>query len=112
PDAALELDMVVDLMVNEYPGMVIRLESHTDSRADDDYNMGLSNRRAKSTYDYLIENGVDASRITKYEGFGESQMVAIELPDGKTKKCTNDVRCSEDEHQLNRRTEFIIIKMK
>ena len=112
PDAALELDKVIDLMVNEYPGMVIRLESHTDSRADDDYNMGLSNRRAKSTYDYLIENGVDASRITKYEGFGESQMVAIELPDGKTKKCTNDVRCSEDEHQLNRRTEFIIIKMK
>ena len=112
PDAAVELDKVVDLMVNKYTGMVIRLESHTDNRADDDYNMKLSQRRAKSTYDYLIENGVDESRITKYEGFGESQMVEIQLPDGTTKKCVNGVRCTEDEHQLNRRTEFIIIKMK
>jgi len=112
PDAAIELDKVVDLMVNQYPGMVIRLESHTDSRAPDAYNLDLSNRRAKSTYDYLITNGVDASRITEYEGFGESQMVEIELEDGATKKCVNDVKCNEDEHQLNRRTEFIIIKMK
>jgi len=102
PDAAIELDKVVTLM-NKYPGMVIRLESHTDSRADDDYNIALSNRRAKSTYEYIVSNGIDASRITKYEGFGETQLV---------NKCSNGVRCSEEEHQLNRRTEFVIIKMK
>jgi outer membrane protein OmpA-like peptidoglycan-associated protein/tetratricopeptide (TPR) repeat protein len=103
PDAAVELDKVVNLMVNTYPGMVIRLESHTDSRAKDDYNIALSNRRAKSTYDYIVSKGVDASRITKYEGFGETRL---------RNKCGNNVKCSEEEHQLNRRTEFIIIKMK
>ena len=102
PDAALELDKVVSLM-NKYPGMVIRLESHTDSRANDDYNMSLSNRRAKSTYEYIISNGIDADRITKYEGFGETQLV---------NKCSNGVKCSKEEHQLNRRTEFVILKMK
>ena len=102
PDAAVELDKVVALM-NKYPGMVIRLESHTDSRANDDYNMRLSNRRAKSTYDYIVSKGINADRITKYEGFGETQLV---------NKCSNNVPCSEQEHQLNRRTEFIIIKMK
>ena len=102
PDAAIELDKVVALM-NKYPEMVIRLESHTDSRANDAYNMVLSNNRAKSTYKYIISKGIDDSRITKYEGFGESQLV---------NKCSNNVKCSEAEHQLNRRTEFIIIKMK
>lgn len=102
PDAALELDKVVALMM-KYPEMVIRLESHTDSRADDQYNMNLSNRRAKSTYEYIISKGIETARITKYEGFGESQLV---------NKCSNGVKCSEAEHQLNRRTEFIIIKMK
>ncbi|HEY9170309.1 MAG TPA: OmpA family protein [Lutibacter sp.] len=102
PDAALELDKVVSLM-NKYPEMVIRLESHTDSRADDNYNMKLSSRRAKSTYNYIISKGIDAKRIAKYEGFGESQLV---------NKCSNGVPCTEEEHQLNRRTEFIILKMK
>ena len=101
-DASIELDKVVSLM-NKYPGMVIRLESHTDSRANDQYNIDLSNRRAKSTYEYIISNGIDSSRITKYEGFGETQLV---------NKCSNGVKCSKDEHQLNRRTEFIILKMK
>ena len=102
PDAALELDKVVTLL-NKYPGMVIRLESHTDSRANDDYNIVLSNNRAKSTYDYIISQGIDPARITKYEGFGETQLV---------NNCSNDVPCSKEEHQLNRRTEFVIIKMK
>jgi outer membrane protein OmpA-like peptidoglycan-associated protein len=102
PDAGEELDKVVALM-NKYPGMVIRLESHTDSRAPDQYNVVLSNNRAKSTYDYIIGGGIAPERITRYEGFGETQLV---------NKCTNDVKCTEDEHQLNRRTEFIILKMK
>lgn len=102
PDAAVELDKVVALM-NKYPGMVIRLESHTDSRANDQYNIALSNRRAKSTYEYIISKGINPERITAYEGFGETQLV---------NKCKNGVPCSEAEHQLNRRTEFIIVKMK
>jgi len=102
PDAALELDKVVALM-NKYPGMVINLESHTDSRADDDYNMALSNRRAKSTYDYIISQGISADRIPEYKGFGETELV---------NKCSNGVRCTEAEHQMNRRTEFVIVKMK
>jgi outer membrane protein OmpA-like peptidoglycan-associated protein/tetratricopeptide (TPR) repeat protein len=102
PDAAIELDKVVALM-NKYPGMVIRLESHTDSRAEDDYNIRLSDRRATSTYEYIISHGIAADRITEYEGFGETQLV---------NKCSNGVKCSTEEHQLNRRTEFVIIKMK
>jgi len=89
--------------MNKYPGMVIRLESHTDSRANDDYNIRLSNRRAKSTYEYIILNGITPERITEYEGFGETQLV---------NKCSNGVKCSKEEHQLNRRTEFVILKMK
>lgn len=102
PDAGLELDKVVNLM-NKYPGMVIRLESHTDSRAEDSYNMKLSARRAKATYDYIISKGIDPARIPKYEGFGETQLV---------NKCSNGVPCSAADHQLNRRTEFVILKMK
>jgi outer membrane protein OmpA-like peptidoglycan-associated protein len=111
PDAAEELDKVVKLMLEEYPEMVIRLESHTDSRASADYNLKLSGRRATSTYQYLIDNGVDVSRITAYEGFGESMLLDVKTADG-TKVCDGRVRCTEAEHQLNRRTEFIIIKMK
>lgn len=102
PDAAFELNKVVDVM-NRYPGMIIRLESHTDSRARDQYNLDLSNRRAKSTYQYIVSKGIDASRIAQYEGFGETQLV---------NNCSNGVKCSEVDHQLNRRTEFIILKMK
>jgi len=101
PDAAEVLDVVVGIM-NKYPSMVIRMESHTDSRADDDYNIALSQRRAKATYEYIIGAGIDPSRITSYEGKGETELV---------NKCSNGVKCSEDEHQMNRRTEFFILKM-
>ncbi len=101
-DAATELDKVVHLMLNEYPNMVIRLESHTDARGSLSYNDTLSSNRAKSTYEYLIAKGVNKTRVTKYEGFGERQLI---------NNCKDGVKCSEKEHQLNRRTEFIIIKM-
>lgn len=101
-DASIELDKVVALL-NKYPEMVIRLESHTDSRASDSYNLNLSQRRAKSTYDYIISQGIAEKRISKYEGLGERQLV---------NNCSDGVKCSEEEHQLNRRTEFIILKMK
>ncbi len=104
PDAAAELDKIVQIM-NEYPDMVIELSSHTDCRGSYDYNMALSERRAKSSAEYV------RARISKPEriygkGFGESKLV-------NNCDCEGDKvsGCSEDEHQMNRRTEFVIIKM-
>ncbi|MCK0131995.1 OmpA family protein [Flavobacteriaceae bacterium F08102] len=96
-DAAEQLDRVVEVM-NKYPEMKIMASSHTDSRGPKAYNMKLSERRAKSTVDYIISKGIDASRI-KSQGFGESKLV---------NKCSDGVPCSKEEHQLNRRTEFKI----
>ena len=101
-DAALELDKIVNLMQNEYPEMVIRIESHTDSRGELSYNDKLSIDRANSTYEYLISKGIDSSRITEHEGFGERRL---------TNGCENGAKCEENEHQLNRRTQFIVVKM-
>jgi outer membrane protein OmpA-like peptidoglycan-associated protein len=96
-DAAKELDKVVQVM-NEYPELMIEAGSHTDSRGKDKYNMKLSEKRAKATVDYIVSKGIDAGRIT-YQGYGETQLV---------NGCTNGVECSEEQHQLNRRTEFKI----
>jgi len=100
-DASIELNKIVLLMA-QYPKMVINIESHTDSRNSDAYNLNLSNRRAKSTRDYIISQGIDSIRINSAEGFGESQLI---------NDCKNGVSCTEAEHQLNRRSEFIIVKM-
>ena len=100
-DAALEFDKVVTLM-NQYPKMIISIESHTDSRAPDNYNLALSDRRAKASREYIISKGIASERINKTEGFGETQLI---------NKCKNGVFCSESLHQLNRRSEFIILKM-
>ncbi|HKJ44044.1 MAG TPA: OmpA family protein, partial [Sunxiuqinia sp.] len=101
PDAARELDKLVAVM-KEYPDLQIRLESHTDSRGSDEYNMELSNRRAQSAYDYLISKGIDGDRI-EHVGLGESQPV---------NKCGNGVPCTEEEYAKNRRTVFEIMKAK
>uniref|UniRef100_UPI00397F9079 OmpA family protein n=1 Tax=Spongiimicrobium sp. 3-5 TaxID=3332596 RepID=UPI00397F9079 len=76
----------------------IDVRSHTDSRANDAYNMALSGRRAKSTVDYLISKGISKTRLTS-KGYGESQLV---------NHCSNGVPCTKAEHQLNRRSEFIV----
>jgi outer membrane protein OmpA-like peptidoglycan-associated protein/tetratricopeptide (TPR) repeat protein len=104
PDAAAELDKIVAVM-KEYPNMVIELGSHTDCRASASYNMKLSDRRAKSSAAYIISKGIDKSRITG-KGYGESQLTNGCECEGN-KKST----CSEEEHQLNRRTVFKIVKM-
>ena len=101
-DAALELDKIVNLMQNDYPDMVIRIESHTDSRGELTYNDKLSIDRANSTYEYLISKGIDPSRITEHEGFGERRL---------TNGCEDGNNCEEEDHQLNRRTQFIVVKM-
>ena len=86
--------------MREHPKMVIKIESHTDSRGGDRYNMKLSDRRAKATRDYIISRGIDASRIESAIGYGESQLL---------NKCSNGVKCTEEEHQLNRRSYFYIV---
>ena len=97
PDAAIDLAKLLDVL-EQNPSMKINIRSHTDSRASDKYNDVLSKNRAKSTKDWLIKNGISADRLTS-EGLGEKELV---------NKCADDVQCSEAEHQLNRRSEFII----
>tara|TARA_R110002050_G_scaffold178088_1_gene311315 strand:- start:15181 stop:17811 length:2631 start_codon:yes stop_codon:yes gene_type:complete len=100
-DASLELDKLVQVM-NEYKDMVIKIESHTDSRGPDVYNKYLSDKRAKSTRAYLISKGISEDRIESATGYGEERLI---------NECGNGVRCSREKHELNRRSEFIIVKM-
>lgn len=97
-DAALELTKILAVM-EQFPVIKIDVRSHTDSRAPDSYNMALSERRNKSTIAWLVNKGVSSSRLTG-RGYGESQLV---------NECSNGVSCSEEAHQLNRRSEFIIL---
>ena len=104
PDAAFELSKILDLM-NENPTMEIDVRSHTDCRQTAAYNAALSDRRAKSTIAWLVSKGIAKSRLTG-KGYGESQLV---------NDCgcepTNQSDCSEEQHQANRRSEFIITKL-
>lgn len=99
PDAQIELLKVVEAM-NKFPNLKIDVRSHTDSRSSDSFNLRLSESRAQSTIDYLVGAGVSRDRITG-RGYGESQLL---------NRCANGVPCSESEHQLNRRSEFIIVQ--
>lgn len=98
-DAARILNVLVDLL-NKYPVMEIEIDAHTDSRASDTYNLMLSNKRAASSLEYLVKNGIKRKRL-RSRGFGESVPL---IKCGKTKVCT------EQEHSINRRCEFIILK--
>ncbi|GAA4896174.1 OmpA family protein [Flaviramulus aquimarinus] len=100
-DAEYELEKVIDVL-RAHPGMIIKVESHTDSRGSNRYNMKLSDRRAKSSTEYITSRGIDNNRIESSIGYGENQLL---------NKCVDGVKCTPDEHQLNRRTQFIIIKM-
>ena len=99
-DAALELSKILDVMVQN-PTIKIDIRSHTDSRNTAAYNEKLSERRAASTKEWLIQNGVNQSRLTA-KGYGESQLV---------NKCADGVECAEEEHQANRRSEFVIVSI-
>ncbi len=99
PDAALELAKVYAVL-EKYPEMEIDIRSHTDSRASHRYNETLSSNRAKSTAQWLIDNGINRNRLT-WKGYGETQLI---------NGCADGVDCSEAEHQANRRSEFIITK--
>lgn len=98
PDAEKDLEVLLGLM-EKYSNMVIELSSHTDARGTDSYNMSLSQKRANSAKEWLVQNGVKSSRI-KAVGYGETVIL---------NKCANDVECTDEEHRFNRRTEFKII---
>ncbi|MBD3748092.1 MAG: OmpA family protein [Sphingobacteriales bacterium] len=99
-DAEPELKKVLAFM-NTTPNVNIELRSHTDSRGSAAYNMVLSQKRAKSAEDYLLKRGADSSRLTAH-GFGETQLL---------NKCADGVKCTAQEHQMNRRTEFKVVKV-
>lgn len=95
PDAEPVLDSLVTIM-QDNPDIYIELGSHTDARADDNYNMDLSQRRARSAVNYIIRNGIKADRIVA-KGYGETQLL---IQNAQT----------EEEHQKNRRTEFKVLR--
>ena len=94
--AAFELDKLVQIMT-KYPDLVIIATSHTDSRGNAPYNEKLSDRRAKTTVQYVISKGIDKSRISGM-GKGENEL-----------KVNCGAKCTDEEHQLNRRSEFLIV---
>ncbi len=100
-DAAVELDKIVQILTDN-PNIKLELGSHTDSRATADYNQKLSQRRADSAVEYIISKGIARTRIVA-KGYGESQLV---------NQCADNVNCTEEEHQMNRRTEFKVLEVK
>jgi outer membrane protein OmpA-like peptidoglycan-associated protein/tetratricopeptide (TPR) repeat protein len=103
-DAALELDKIVKVM-NEYPTMQIELGSHTDCRASMAFNEKLSTSRANASAAYIKAKIQNPERIYG-KGYGEYKL-KVDCPCEGAVKST----CSEEEHQQNRRTEFVILKM-
>ena len=99
-DAEVELAKILEVM-KQYPTMEIDVRSHTDSRQTANYNLVLSDKRVKSTINWLIENGIDAKRLTG-RGYGESKLL---------NECSDEIPCTEEAHQANRRSEFIIVKL-
>lgn len=99
-DAKPSLDVLVKLM-KENTGIQIELSSHTDSRGGDAFNLKLSQKRAQSAVDYIISQGLSSERIYA-KGYGETKPL---------NKCVNKVKCTDDEYQVNRRTEFKVVKI-
>jgi outer membrane protein OmpA-like peptidoglycan-associated protein len=96
-ESKVVLGRVIELM-KKYPGMAIEIGSHTDSRGNAKFNEDLSQKRANSTMEFIIQSGIDSKRLTA-KGYGESVPII---------KCKTDDACNEEEHELNRRSEFVI----
>lgn len=99
-DGKDEMNRIVELM-NDNPSMIVEVASYTDSRGDTLYNQKLSQARADSTVMYIVNAGIDSSRIYG-KGYGESNLV---------NDCSDGKDCAAEEHQLNRRTEFKVVSM-
>ncbi|MCJ7467563.1 MAG: OmpA family protein [Maribacter sp.] len=98
-DSEVEVEKVIAAM-EKYPSLKIKVNSHTDSRGRDAYNLWLSQKRAESTVNYMVTHGIAKERL-QGEGFGETKLV---------NNCSNGVKCTAKEHELNRRSEFIIME--
>jgi outer membrane protein OmpA-like peptidoglycan-associated protein len=98
PKSEPELNQLVKLM-EDNPALRIEISAHTDSRLEDRYNMWLSQKRADSVLEYLVQKGIAKERIDAI-GYGETRLI---------NRCANGVICSEEEHLVNRRTEFVIL---
>lgn len=96
--AVFELEKILDVL-KQNPKMKIDVRSHTDSRQTAKYNQLLSDKRAKATVAWLVKNGIEANRLSG-KGYGESQLL---------NNCSDNVKCTEEEHQINRRSEFIVV---
>ena len=97
-DAKIELNKVV-FNLNQNPTFKVEINYYTDSRGPDNYNMELTQKRADASKDYLISKGIDPARI-QAKGYGETHLL---------NRCKNNVKCTDAEHAINKRTEFIII---
>lgn len=97
PAGKQKLDKAINVL-KDNPHLIMELSSHTDSRANDDYNLNLSNKRAKFAVDYIVSKGINRSRL-KAVGYGEKKLL---------NRCSNETDCPDAEHALNRRTEFKI----
>ena len=96
-DSKVTLRRVIELM-NKYPDMILEIGSYTDMRGNDRYNANLSERRAESTKEFLVDLGIAENRIIA-RGYGESEPVV---------DCKTESSCTEEQHELNRRSEFVI----
>ncbi|MBC6999592.1 OmpA family protein [Cytophaga sp. FL35] len=96
-DSEIEVEKVIAAM-EKYPSLKIKVNSHTDSRGKDSYNLWLSQKRAESTINYMIKKGIAKERLQS-EGYGETKLL---------NNCDDGVKCTEEQHQFNRRSEFII----
>ncbi|MDH6309858.1 OOP family OmpA-OmpF porin [Dysgonomonas sp. PFB1-18] len=100
PESERIIDEHLLKLMKDKPGLRIEIMSHTDSRGNDDYNLALSQQRAQSVVNYLVDHGISRNRLVA-KGYGETRL---------KNKCGNGVDCTEDQHQQNRRTEFRIIQ--
>ena len=98
PESLPVLDKLVSFF-NENNDLTIEIGSHTDSRGSDDYNQDLSQRRAQSVVNYFVEKGIPKTQLIP-KGYGETKIL---------NNCTNDIECTEEEHQKNRRTSFRVV---
>ncbi|WP_017497880.1 OmpA family protein [Flavobacterium sp. WG21] len=99
-ESAYQLEKIVEIL-KQYPALKLDIRSHTDSRQTQQYNQVLSDKRAKSTRNWLIQKGVDPARLTA-KGYGETQLV---------NQCSDGVKCTDEEHERNRRSEFVITNL-
>ena len=98
-DSEVEIEKVIAAM-EKYPSLKLKVNSHTDSRGPAAYNLWLSQKRAESTVNYMIKNGISPDRLLS-EGFGETKLL---------NECFDGVKCAAAEHDINRRSEFIILE--